>query len=159
MIKEGAQMIKNGARAALDFAKSVGTAIMKAISSLSAIPVIGFGLGIAAGATIAGLAAKYMNDGVISPSQGKGGYGDRVLYGPEGAISFNNKDTIVAGTNLFGDDVVSAPKGTVNMGSDALAQEMREIKTILSQILYKEGSVTLDGNKVGKALVMSGYRM
>jgi hypothetical protein len=159
MIKEGAQMIKNGARAALDFAKSVGTAIMKAISSLSAIPVIGFGLGIAAGATIAGLAAKYMNDGVISPSQGKGGYGDRVLYGPEGAISFNNKDTIVAGTNLFGDDVVSAPKGTVNMGNEGLAQEMREIKSILSQILHKEGNVTLDGSKVGKALTLSGYRM
>jgi hypothetical protein len=94
----------------------------------------------------------------VTPSARKA-YGYRVLYGPEGAISFNNKDTIVAGTNLFGDDVVSAPKGTVNMGSDALAQEMREIKTILSQILYKEGSVTLDGNKVGKALVMSGYRM
>jgi hypothetical protein len=132
---------------------------MKVISSLASIPVVGWGLGLAAAGVVAGLAYKYMNDGVISPSQGKGGYGDRVLYGPEGAISFNNKDTIVAGTNLFGDDVVSAPKGTVNMGSDALAQEMREIKTILSQILYKEGSVTLDGNKVGKALVMSGYRM
>jgi hypothetical protein len=139
--------------------KSVGTAIMKVISSLASIPVLGWGLGLAAAGAIGVMAAKYMNDGVISPSQGKGGYGDRVLYGPEGAISFNNKDTIVAGTNLFGDDVVSAPKGTVNMGSDALAQEMREIKTILSQILYKEGSVTLDGNKVGKALVMSGYRM
>jgi hypothetical protein len=156
MIKEGAQMIKNGARAALDFAKSVGTAIMKAISSLSAIPVIGFGLGIAAGATIAGLAAKYMNDGVISPSQGKGGYGNRVMYGPEGAISFNNKDTIVAGTNLFGDDVVSGPQGS--SGGNSLTQEMREIKSILSQILHKEGNVTLDGSKVGRALVLSNYR-
>ena len=159
MIKEGAQMIKNGARAALDFAKSVGTAIMKAISSLSSIPVIGFGLGIAAGATIAGLAAKYMNDGVISPSQGKGGYGNRVMYGPEGAISFNNKDTIVAGTNLFGDDVVSGPKESVSMGGGALLQEMKEIKAIMSQILHKEGNVTLDGSKVGKALTLSGYRM
>jgi hypothetical protein len=159
IVKEGLAMAKNAVVAAASFAKSVGIAIMKVISSLASIPVVGWGLGLAAAGVVAGLAYKYMNDGVISPSQGKGGYGDRVLYGPEGAISFNNKDTIVAGTNLFGDDVVSAPKGTVNMGSDALAQEMREIKTILSQILYKEGSVTLDGNKVGKALVMSGYRM
>ena len=29
------------------------------------------------------------------------GYGNRVLSGPEGSIAFNDKDTIVAGTNLF----------------------------------------------------------
>ena len=137
--------------------KSVGTAIMKVISSLASIPVLGWGLGLAAAGAIGVMAAKYMNDGVISPSQGKGGYGNRVMYGPEGAISFNNKDTIVAGTNLFGDDVVSGPQGS--SGGNSMAQEMREIKSILSQILHKEGNVTLDGNKVGKALVMSGYRM
>ena len=49
-----------------------------------------------------------MSDGIIRGDDtvsrprggGKGGYGSRVLFGPEGAISFNNKDTIVAGTNL-----------------------------------------------------------
>jgi hypothetical protein len=158
MVKEGVAMAKNAVIAAASFAKSVGIAIMKVISSLASIPVVGWGLGLAAAGVVAGLAYKYMNDGVISPSQGKGGYGDRVMYGPEGAISFNNKDTIVAGTNLFGDDVVSAPKGTVNMGNEGLAQEMREIKTILSQILNKEGSVILDGNKVGRALVLSNYK-
>jgi hypothetical protein len=30
------------------------------------------------------------------------GYGDRVLSGPEGSIALNNKDTVVAGTDLFG---------------------------------------------------------
>jgi hypothetical protein len=139
--------------------KSVGTAIMKVISSLASIPVLGWGLGLAAAGAIGVMAAKYMNDGVISPSQGKGGYGNRVMYGPEGAISFNNKDTIVAGTNLFGDDVVSGPKESVSMGGGALLQEMKEIKAIMSQILHKEGNVTLDGSKVGKALTLSGYRM
>jgi hypothetical protein len=136
--------------------KSVGTAIMKVISSLASIPVLGWGLGLAAAGAIGVMAAKYMNDGVISPSQGKGGYGNRVMYGPEGAISFNNKDTIVAGTNLFGDDVVSGPQGS--SGGNSLTQEMREIKSILSQILHKEGNVTLDGSKVGRALVLSNYR-
>jgi hypothetical protein len=37
--------------------------------------------------------------------------------GPEGAIALNNKDTVIAGTNLFpkGDDVISKPAGAVSM--------------------------------------------
>jgi hypothetical protein len=44
---------------------------------------------------------------------------EKVLYGPEGAIAFNNKDTIVAGTDLFkkGDDVMSAPKDTLKVSN------------------------------------------
>ena len=43
------------------------------------------------------------------------GYGSRTLMAPEGAIALNNKDTIIAGTNLFprGNDVVSTPAGTM----------------------------------------------
>ena len=140
--------------------KSVGMAIMKVISSLASIPVAGWALGLAAAGVVAGLAAKYMNDGVIKPTGG-GGYGDRVLYGPEGAISFNNKDTIVAGTNLFkGDDVVSAPEGTVNMNKDdgALLAEMRRVSSLLSQLVNKEGIVMIDGQKVGQALVLGSYQ-
>ena len=56
---------------------------------------------------------------------GKGGYGSRVLFGPEGAISFNNKDTIVAGTNLFGNrggrmnDGIVAPQGALKVNDYA----------------------------------------
>ena len=111
------------ARAALlekqGLVRSIGEAIMKVVASLSSIPVVGWALGLAAAGTIAAIGYKYMNDGVISPSTGGGGYGDRVLYGPEGAISFNNKDTIVAGTDLFkkGDDVVSAPKSAITVAN------------------------------------------
>ena len=34
----------------------------------------------------------------------KGGYGKRTLMAPEGAISLNDKDTVIAGTNLFPDN-------------------------------------------------------
>jgi hypothetical protein len=39
---------------------------------------------------------------------------------PEGAIALNNKDTIIAGTNLFGraNDMISGPEGSVNVGSN-----------------------------------------
>ena len=45
-------------------------------------------------AAIAGII--YMNDGVVGPANGY----SRVMTGPEGSIAFNDKDTIVAGTNL-----------------------------------------------------------
>jgi len=57
---------------------------------------------------------SYMNDGASLPSS-KPGYGSRTLFGPEGAIQLNNKDTVIAGTNLFdqkpekANDMVSSP--------------------------------------------------
>jgi hypothetical protein len=162
-VKQAGQMIKNAAIAAKDFIKATGSAIMKVVSSLAAIPVVGVALGIAAAATVAGLAAKYMNDGVVSPTTGGGGYGDRVLYGPEGAISFNNKDTIVAGTNLFGNDVASGPEApkaasSGEGGSGAMVAELQRVSSLLQQILSKEGVVMIDGNKVGTTLALSNYK-
>ena len=142
--------------------RSVGMAVMKVIGSLAAIPVAGWALGLAAAGVVAGLAAKYMNDGVISPKTGGGGYGDRVLYGPEGAISFNNKDTIVAGTNLFGNDVASGPDAGQaaggGMNSGAAVAELQRVSALLQQILAKEGAVMIDGNKVGTTLALSNYK-
>jgi hypothetical protein len=148
-------MFKQGS----ELTKSVGLAIMKVIGALASLGPLGWGLGIAATATIAGLAAKYMNDGVISPSSGGGGYGDRVLYGPEGAISFNNKDTIVAGTNLFGNDVASGPDaGQAGGGNGAVVAELQRVSSLLQQILGKEGGVYIDGSKVGNTLALSNYK-
>ena len=110
--------------------RSIGEASMKVIAGFASMGPIGFLLGIAAAGTIAALGYKFMNDGIISPSTGGGGYGDRVMYGPEGAISFNNKDTIVAGTDLFkkGDDVVSAPKNTLSVSNKTAPK--KEIKPV-----------------------------
>jgi len=73
------------------------------------------------GQSAAAVNATKGND-VLSPGKGNGGYGDRMLLGPEGAISLNNKDTVIAGTDLFptqrGNDVVSTGAGKVQMGSD-----------------------------------------
>jgi hypothetical protein len=140
--------------------RSVGTAVMKVISSLASIPFVGAALGIAAAAGVAALAYKYMNDGVVSPTTGGGGYGDRVLYGPEGAISFNNKDTIVAGTNLFGNDVASGPDAgqSTGGGNGAVVAELQRVSSLLQQILGKEGGVYIDGSKVGTTLALSNYK-
>ena len=109
--------------------KMVGQAAMKAYQSAASIPYVGWILGAAAAAAVVALGMSFMSDGVISPKSGGSGFGDRVLFGPEGAISFNNKDTIVAGTDLkYGNDVVSkgngnaifAPKGALKMNDGAI---------------------------------------
>jgi hypothetical protein len=51
---------------------------------------------------------------VLSPGGSSSGYGNRTLFGPEGAIKLNNKDTVIAGTKLFdqADDMISQPGGS-----------------------------------------------
>jgi hypothetical protein len=110
-------------------------------ASLAAIPVIGPALGAIAVAGMIGMLAKAAmgssssakkgND-IMSPAPGGGGYGKRTLFGPEGAIQLNDKDTVIAGTNLFdpvdskdssinppkkADDMMSAPKGAITVAN------------------------------------------
>jgi hypothetical protein len=96
-------------------------------------------------------AFSMMNDGVIKPSGGSG-YGDRVMFGPEGAISFNNKDTIVAGTDLFkANDMVSAPKGGVTVGGGGSSKEIAELKGAIMALAARPVNVSIDGKKVIEA--------
>jgi len=112
------------------------------------------GIGIVAGLIGAGIAAlatyAVMNDGIISPSAGGSGYGKRVLHGPEGAISFNNKDTIVAGTNLFkANDMVSAPAGNIQLNNSS--KEMSELKDAILALASRPIEVNVGGETIIKA--------
>ena len=99
---------------------------------------MGVGVAIALAAIAGGMA--YFNsemnkaDDLLSAGDGTNGYGKRTLLGPEGAIALNNKDTIVAGTDLFskGDDVVSAGAGKVQMGNDNKETNML-LRTLVTQ--------------------------
>ena len=114
-----------------------------------AIPVA-----LAAGAGIAAAGYKYMKgDDVVSP-----GYGKRTLMAPEGAIQLNDKDTIIAGTNLEGNkskESTSIMSPSINI--QPLIDEMVAVRTILTSILNKEGNVSIDGNIVGKTLALAQY--
>lgn len=113
-------------------AQTIMAAIFSIFESLAKIP---FGLGLPlAGVAVAGMislatsSSKKGND-VMSPGDGSTGYGKRTLFGPEGAIQLNNKDTVIAGTNLFskGDDVMSAPKGALSVSNrTAPKKEMKQ---------------------------------
>ena len=99
-------------------------------------------LGIAGAALVAGVVGSALAsspkvetaDDAISPA----GYGDRILSTPKGSIALNNQDTLVAGTNLGGNN---------NGKTDKMIG-------LLEQIANKQSSINMDGYKVGTALAL-----
>jgi len=74
----------------------------------------------AAGLTLASIVySSLKGDDILSPGESGGGYGKRTLFGPEGAIQLNDKDTVIAGTNLFdkGNDVYSGPQNMLSVSN------------------------------------------
>ena len=130
--------------------KSIAKMATGIFSTFAKIP---FGLGIPlAFAAIAGAISLISNsqkkNDVFSPGGGSG-YGSRMLFGPEGAIALNNRDTVIAGTSLFrkGNDEISAPEGAINIASnkdpidyDKLAGSMSNIN-VSTNLNYDPGSV------------------
>jgi hypothetical protein len=127
------------------------------------------GLGVAA--AVGAVAYSYIKgDDVVSPGEGSSGYGKRTLFGPEGAIQLNDKDTVIAGTNLFGNDVKSEPgkatemagKGEIKVKSDGGGKvDMTQTNALLQQlinVIRTEGIVELDGQKVGTALKLGSFQ-
>jgi hypothetical protein len=89
----------------------------------------------------------------------EGGYGKRTLLAPEGAIKLNDKDTIIAGTNLGGGEGTQAPVSSPSIDLSPLLAKMDQMNTILNQILSKEGTIMLDSTKVGTALNVGSTKM
>jgi hypothetical protein len=137
---------------------TIADAAMSAFSSIAKIPFVGPALGAAAAASAYMLGKSYMSKGddILSPGEGSSGYGKRTLMGPEGAIALNNKDTVIAGTNLFperGNDRNLQPSGTTNV---TVTLSKNDIQAIASAV--REGAsqaninVSLDGNAVSNTL-------
>ena len=100
--------IKEGPKLAFNAAKSLMQAVAKMMGMSAQTLGLSIALGLAAGA--ATYAMVKADDGIFEG----GGYGKRALL-DEGSITlFNDKATIIAGTNLNKtDDMVSSPAGTV----------------------------------------------
>ena len=152
--KNAARIIGNGIIAAANLIKKKGllTAIaemaMKAFTSLSAIPVIGPVLGIAAAAGAVALGYSYYSkaDDMVAPS----GYGDKVLTGPEGSIALNNKDSVIAGTNLFGNEGSGNQDSGNNQMGAIFQQLVSEVRGLRSDIQAQPIMITVDGKVVSQ---------
>lgn len=135
-----------------DAFKSIGQAAMKVYSSAAAIPFVGWALGAAAAAAVVGLGMKLMSKGddVVSP-----GYGKRTLMAPEGAIALNNKDTVIAGTNLGGKNkgggaAASGGGGSIDIGP--LVAAINEVKAAVDSIVNRSVEVYLDSTQIAQKI-------
>jgi hypothetical protein len=108
-------------------------------------------IGIAAAAGVAALGYSLLKgDDVMS---GGDGYGKRTLLAPEGAIRLNNKDTVIAGTNLGGGE--GGGSGT-NIDLSPVVSALAEVKAAIDQLINKEGVVMMDSVKIGTTQNMNG---
>jgi hypothetical protein len=117
------------------------------------------GIALIAGLIGAGMTYLAMSgDDIMSPGGSGGGYGNRTLFGPEGAIQLNNKDTVIAGTNLFGNDIKSEPGKSTQMGSKGeikvkseggdMSAVIAAINNLASRPINVKTSVQLDGKEL-----------
>lgn len=95
---------------------------------------LGIGLAIAAVAGMVGLAYSMLSKGddVFSPGSSSSGYGSRTLMGPEGAIQLNNKDSVIAGTDLFSKSKESQP-ASIQTASPIAASNNNMLNALISE--------------------------
>ena len=117
MIAQGFAVVKNIAKEGI----LLGIKVAQAAAALVGVSAATLGVGtiIAIAAAAAGIA--YLNsiskaDDMMSPPEGNSGYGSRMLLAPEGKFALNNKDTVIAGTNLFkANDIAMGNEGSINI--------------------------------------------
>ncbi len=131
-----------------------GSRIAGAFATNPITAVLGIALaGAFIGAALSNLAKA---DDLPSPGKNSSGYGSRTLLGPEGAIALNNKDTVIAGTDLFrGNDVVSSPAGAVQMPDNS---EAKRTNALLEALINKPApKVQMDSIEVGTVAGISAF--
>lgn len=98
-------------------ANMAGAIIGGALGSFIPIP----GVGTIIGSSLGAWAANWLFDKLVTADDLMSGYGSRTLLTSSGAYALNNRDTVVAGTNLFkGNDVMSFGEGALSLGNLAV---------------------------------------
>ena len=100
--------------------KNLAIAKAKAIAEFAGVSALTVGIGTAVALAALVGAVAYISsvtaDDMISPGKNQSGYGSRMLLAPEGAFALNNKDTVIAGTNLFkANDVLMGDEGSIKV--------------------------------------------
>ena len=134
---------------------SIAEMAMRAFSSLSAIPFIGPILGVVGATAALALGYSYYNkaDDLMSPGAASG-YGSRMLTGPEGAIALNNRDTVIAGTDLFGNSSNNQSQTIVQQDNS----ESKKTNALLEALINKPApKVQMDSIEVGTVAGISAF--
>ena len=145
LLKRAQKTKRVGQAAGVGSAALTGAGIGATIGSI--IPGVGtaIGGGIGAGVGAVGaLLSNYFNDNDEVQ--------DFILRPGQKPLKFRKDDIIMGGTKL--ENTQSS-----NTGNDALLKEFQEIKQILNAILHKEGTITLNGTKMGTAMAVGSYKV
>jgi len=158
LILQAGAILTNIGKSTIELGIKMG--ILSATLATNAALTFGVGVAVAVAAAVAGFAAikALTADDMVSPQ----GYGKRTLLAPEGAIQLNDKDTVIAGTNLGGGTPAPsgtdlgggtpAPSGGGSVNMAPLVAELQAIKTLLNTVLTKEGTININGTTVATAI-------
>lgn len=161
------------AKQGLMLAKSMAIAVAEIWKGQGSIPIVGIAAAVAGVAAMFGavaIAKNYADDMVSLP-----GYGNRILSTPKGTISLNNKDTVIAGTDLginpvenkIENGLISAtpqPQIIQEITQEPIKfpdnkKELEKTNNLLKMILEKSGIVQIDSIKAGTAFSMGTYQV
>jgi hypothetical protein len=128
-----------------ELAKSIAIAAAWAVAN----PITAL-VGLAVAGTIAAGLYALTADDMVQP-----GYGKRTILSPEGAIKLNDKDTIIAGTDLGGGSGGSMPQ----IDLTPMIAAINEVRAAVDRLYIKDQSINMDGKKVGNTLVQGSYKV
>jgi len=124
--------------------------------AVGAAGTLGFGAipGAIGGALIGGTAALLGDDIISSP-----GYGNRALLTQNGVIGLNNKDTVLAGTQLLSAGSLTQPTSSQQSSAvnTVVSVDVTKLETKLDKVVsaISNMKVMMDANTVGKIVVNS----
>jgi hypothetical protein len=145
LLKRAQKTKRVGQAAGVGSAALTGAGIGATIGSI--IPgvgtVIGGGIGAGVGA-VGALLSNYFDNSEEAQ--------DFILRPGQKPLKFRKDDVVIGGTNIEGNR-------TSNADNSALLKEFQEMKQILTAILNKEGTITLNGTKMGTAMAVGSYKI
>lgn len=110
----------------------------------------------AAAAAVTSAGFGLLNSQKADDMVSEGGYGKRTLLSPEGAIKLNDKDTIIAGTNLGGGNNQTI---TPSIDLTPMISAINEVKASVDRLYSKDTSINMDGKRVGTTLTQGSYKV
>jgi hypothetical protein len=145
LLKRAQKTKRVGQAAGVGSAALTGAGIGATIGSI--IPglgtAIGGGIGAGVGA-VGALLSNYFSDSEEAQ--------DFILRPGQKPLKFRKDDVVMGGTKL-------ESGRTSSTNNDALLKEFQEMKQILTAILNKEGTITLNGTKMGTAMAVGSYKV
>jgi len=145
--------IRQGVIMAVNLGRAIATAVAELTGASAATLGIAAGIALAAGATAYAFLSSKKGDDVMS----EGGYGKRTLLSPEGAIKLNDKDTVIAGTDLGGGEKSNSSNMSIDL--TPMIAAINEVKAAVDNLINRPVILNIDSKQVGSSMVQGSYKL